>query len=124
MSDHENTGQALRPSAGGFETIKIAAAVARLKSKLESSSADREAVSLVKDLGLNVMLMMLKRGARLHEHRTKGPITVQVLSGAVRFVAANTPNELGVGNIIALDREIPHRVEALDDSILLLTTAL
>ena len=38
--------------------------------------------------------MLLKRGARLHEHRTKGPVTVQVVAGAVRFVAANSHNEL------------------------------
>ena len=79
---------------------------------------------MVKDYGLNVMLMMLKCGARLHEHRTKGPITVQVLSGAVNFVAANTHNQLAAGTLFALDREVPHSVEALEDSILLLTAAL
>ncbi len=124
MADHDTSGQALRPTQGAFASIKIADEIARLKAKLDASSGDRESASLVKDYGLNVMLMMLKCGARLHEHRTKGPITVQVLSGAVNFVAANTHNQLAAGTLFALDREVPHSVEALEDSILLLTAAL
>jgi len=124
MADHDTIGQALRPSEGAFASIKIADEIARLKAKLDASPADREGASLVKDYGLNVMLMMLKRGARLHEHRTKGPITVQVISGSVNFVAANTPNQLVAGTLFALDREVPHSVDALEDSVLLLTAAL
>jgi len=124
MADRETAGQVLRPPKGGFVSIRIGDEVARLRTKLESSSADREAVSLVKDYGLNVMLMVLKQGARLHEHHTKGPLTVHVIGGLVRLVAANTPHELAVGGILALDREIPHSVDALEDSVLLLTTAL
>lgn len=61
----------------------------------------------MKDYGLNVMLMLLKRGARLHEHRAKGPLTVQVVAGVVRFVAANSHNELAAGTIVAVDRDVP-----------------
>ena len=50
-------------------------------------SEDRHAMSFVKDAALNVLLMVLKKGAHLHEHRTKGPITVQVVSGSIRFSA-------------------------------------
>jgi quercetin dioxygenase-like cupin family protein len=49
---------------------------------------------------------------------------VQVITGLVRIVAANSPNEIATGGILALDREIPHSVEAAEESVLLLTTAL
>jgi quercetin dioxygenase-like cupin family protein len=124
MADRETAGQALRPSKGGFVSIRIAEEIAKLRAKLDSASGDREAVSLVKDYGLNVMLMVLKQGARIHEHHTKGPLTVQVIAGLVRIVAANSPNEIATGGILALDREIPHSVEAVEESVLLLTTAL
>ena len=124
MADRETTGQALRPPKGGSVSIRVGDEVARLRAKLESSSADREAVSLVKDYGLNVMLMVLKKGARLHEHHTKGPVTVHVVAGRVSLVAADTPHEIAAGGILALDREIPHSVDALEESVLLLTTAL
>src|SRR5215469_2003511 len=124
MAENEKAGQALRPGKGGFELIEIAREALRLKTKLEAGGADREAVSLVKDYGLNVMLMVLRRGARLHEHHTKGPVTVHVLSGCVSLVASGTPHQIASGAMIALDREVAHSVEALQDSALLLTTAI
>ena len=84
---NEHNKQALRPAAGGMITVKFADEIAHLKSTAEWKSADRHAVSLVKDAALNVLLMVLKKGAHLHEHRTKGPITVQVVSGSIRFSA-------------------------------------
>ncbi len=124
MADDENIGQALRPAPGGFAMIDVTAEIDQLKSKLGASGGDREAKSLVKDYGLNVMLMALRRGARLHEHRTRGPLTVQVMSGRVNFAAAGVPHEITPGTMFALDREIVHSVEALEDSVLLLTTAI
>ncbi len=124
MAESEKAGQALRPDAGGFAMIDVGAEVSRLKSKLDASGGDRLAESLVKDYGLNVMLMCLRRGARLHEHRTKGPLTVQVISGRISFAAAGTPHEVAPGVMFALDREVLHSVEALEDSVLLLTTAI
>ena len=116
--------QALRPAAGEMVSLSIAYEVARLKAKPEWSSADRLAASLVKDDALNILLMMLKKGARLAEHRTKGPIAIQVLSGSVRFSAGNKSANLSSGSIVALDRNIVHELEGLEESIVLLTTAI
>lgn len=116
--------QALRPSAGGMVSLSIIDEVARLKAKPEWSSQDRLAVSLVKDDSLNILLMVLKKGARLAEHRTRGPIAVQVLSGSVHFSAGSKGAELSSGSIAALDRNIVHELEALDESVVVLTTAI
>ena len=116
--------QALRPAAGEMVSLSIANEVARLKAKPEWSSADRLAASLVKDDALNILLMMLKKGARLAEHRTKGPIAIQVLSGSVRFSAGNKSANLSSGSIVALDRNIVHELEGLEESLVLLTTAI
>jgi quercetin dioxygenase-like cupin family protein len=67
--------------------------------------------------------MVLKKGARLAEHRTKGPIAVQVLSGLVRFSAASKDAQLKPGTMAALHRDVVHELEALQDSVVLLTTA-
>jgi quercetin dioxygenase-like cupin family protein len=69
------------------------------------------------------VLTVLKNGARLEEHRTKGPIAVHVLSGLVRFNARSECAELSPGSIAALDRGIVHELEALDESVVLLITA-
>ena len=120
----QGSRQALRPSAGGMLSLSIMDEVARLKAKPEWLSEDRLAVSLVKDDSLNILLMVLKKGARLAEHRTRGPIAVQVLSGSVRFSAGSKDAELSSGSFAALDRNIVHELEALDESVVLLTTAI
>ncbi len=116
--------QALRPSAGGMLSLNIMDEADHLKTRPEWPSQDRLAASLVKDDALNVLLMVLKKGARLAEHRTKGPIVVHVLSGFVRFSAESKSLELSSGNMAALDRNIVHELEALEESIVLLTTAI
>lgn len=73
----ETNRQALRPAAGGMLSLKIEDETARLKAKPEWPSSDRLAASLVKDDALNILLMVLKKEARLAEHRTRGPIAVQ-----------------------------------------------
>ncbi|HJU11805.1 MAG TPA: cupin domain-containing protein [Candidatus Binataceae bacterium] len=123
MSDGVNR-QPLRPGAGEMLSFKIMDEAVRLKSKPEWSSATRMSVSLVKDDALNILLMVLKKGAQLPEHRTKGPIALQVVSGLIRFTAGGKHAELSSGSIVALDREIAHEVEALEESVVLLTTAI
>lgn len=120
----ESSRQALRPSAGEMLSLKIMDEVARLKAKPEWSSVNRLAISLVKDDALNILLMVLKKGARLEEHRTKGPIAVHVLSGTVRFRAGSESAELLSGSIAALDRNVVHDLEALEESVVLLITAI
>jgi quercetin dioxygenase-like cupin family protein len=81
-------------------------------------------VSLVKDEALNILLMLLKRGAWLNEHRTRGAIALQVLAGSIRFSAGAKQTLVTSGNMIALDRDVPHSLESLEESAVLLTTAI
>ena len=125
MSEQEhNNRQALRPSEGEMLTIKIADEIARLKGGREWTFADRQAVSLVKDDALNVLLLLLKKGARLHEHHTKGPIAVHVVSGSVRFTKGADQRSISSGMIVALDRNVSHSVEALEEAALILISAI
>jgi quercetin dioxygenase-like cupin family protein len=121
MSDDAKK-EALRPAPGGMLSLAIANEIARLTAKPEWSSVDRLAANLVKNGALNILLMVLKKGARLAEHRTKGPVAVYVVSGSIGFSAANQTSEVSSGSIIALDHEVVHALKALADSVLLLIT--
>lgn len=123
MTEHRSR-QALRPSMGEMVSLNITDEVTRLKAKPEWSSEDRLAVSLVKDDALNILLMVLKEGARLAEHRTKGPIAVQVITGSVRFSVGSEQTALSAGHMAALDRNVVHSLEALEESVILLTTSI
>jgi quercetin dioxygenase-like cupin family protein len=121
-SKPESGDQALRPRAGGLVVINLADETAKLRQTIASN--DRQAVSLVKDGPLNVLLMTLKKGAELGEHRTRGPLSLHVLTGAIRFHARSQQITLAAGCVLALDRDVAHSVTAIEDSSLLLTTAI
>ena len=106
---------------GGLIAVDVRAEISRLKSEPAWADNDRHGSSLVKGDGINVALMMLKKGARLQEHHTRAPITVQVIEGKINFVAKGKSQIATVGTIVALDRAIEHSVEALEESAIVLT---
>lgn len=123
MADHDANEQAIRPTVGGMLTVEIASALGRIKASPEWVHSGRHSLSLVKDKALNVMLVAMKKGATLHEHRTKGPVAIHLLSGAIRL---RGPQErtLTQGMLAALDRDVPHSLEATEESALILITAI
>jgi quercetin dioxygenase-like cupin family protein len=102
-------------------TVDVEAEIGRLKSEPAWASGDRHGTSLVKGDGINVALMLLKKGAKLQEHHTRAPITAHVLEGRINFIASGKTHLLTAGMLLALDRAIAHSVEALEESALVLT---
>jgi uncharacterized protein (DUF2249 family)/quercetin dioxygenase-like cupin family protein len=71
--------------------------------------------------GATMMRLSLDAGESLREHVATTPILVQVLSGQVALVVGREHIDLTTGAIIHLDANLPHAVEALTKSHLLLT---
>ena len=111
-----------RELAGPAVTFKINDEIDMLTREPEWLSGDRNAVTVVKTPNLGVVLTAVKKGAKLCGHEVDGPITIQVLSGAVRFGLGVEAKTLRDGTVIALDRAIPHVIEALENSALILTS--
>jgi len=110
-----------RVISGPAITFAIAEEITLLKQEPEWISGTRNAVTVVKTANLSIVLTAIKKGATLCGHEVDGPITLQVLSGAVRFGVAGEPRTLTAGTVIALDKAIPHDIQALEESELLLT---
>jgi len=83
----------------------------------------QNARTLIKYDDLRVVLIALKGGARIPEHKTNGRISVQVLSGHVRLNASGRAFNLFPGSVLSLEECAPHDLEALEESALLLTIA-
>jgi quercetin dioxygenase-like cupin family protein len=115
-ADHENF-----LAQGGQVAVDIRAEIARLKREPAWADNDRHGSSLVKGDGINVALMLLKAGAKLQEHHTRAPITLQVIDGRINFVANGKAQAVTSGMLVALDRAIEHSVEALEESAIVLT---
>ncbi len=95
--------------------------IERLKKEPEWLSGDRNSATLVKTSHLSVVLVLLRKGATMCGHEVEGPITVFALSGSIRFGAGQDTRVLKSRDLLSLDKEIPHDVEALEDSAFLLT---
>ena len=59
----------------------------------------------------------------MSDHRTDGRISIQTVSGHLQVRAEGRTFDLPAGSLLSLDRGLPHDVEALQDSALLLTIA-
>jgi quercetin dioxygenase-like cupin family protein len=71
----------------------------------------------------DVVLTVLTSNARLHEHKAIGKISVQAIAGRIRMHVQDKVFDLLAGHLVALERALPHDVEALEDSAFLLTIA-
>jgi quercetin dioxygenase-like cupin family protein len=112
-----------RPLHGPLQSFDLDAEVARLREEKAWQEGRRNAITLRKGEGLNVVLLVMKEGDRLEEHSAPGPITLSVHEGRIRFSAADKDAEVEAGTMVACDAGVRHSVEALGDAVCLLTVA-
>jgi quercetin dioxygenase-like cupin family protein len=112
-----------RPLHGPLQSFNLAAEVASLREEKAWQEGRRNAITLRKGEGLNVVLLVMKEGDRLDEHSAPGPIALSVHEGRIRFSAADKGVEAEAGTVLACDAGVRHSVEALDDAVCLLNVA-
>jgi quercetin dioxygenase-like cupin family protein len=112
-----------RPAAGPVFHARLGEQVERLRQEPAWRAGDRNAITLVKTPALSLVLLALKEGARLHEHRAEGSLAVQVVSGSVRVDAGGRRVELAPGEVLVLEPGLEHALEAVRESAVLLTIA-
>jgi quercetin dioxygenase-like cupin family protein len=80
--------------------------------------------TLFKKSDFRMVLISMDKGSILKEHHADGTISIQVLKGSIRFTAQGVAHSLEVNAVLMLGASIKHEVEALEDSVFLLTVAL
>ena len=61
----------------------------------------------------------LRKGAKLPEHAHVHEQLATVVSGKLRFIIAGQPRELSAGESVALKSNVPHGVEAMEETVVL-----
>ncbi len=89
----------------------------------EAYQHGRTSKTLVKHPDLRIVLTALKAGQHIQEHKAAGRISVQTVTGHIRMHLPDRTVDLPAGRMLVLDREMPHDVEALEESSFLLTMA-
>jgi quercetin dioxygenase-like cupin family protein len=110
-----------RPVEAPLLQVRLAEHLERLKQEPTWRERGRNAITLTKEPGLRLVLMVLGRGTKISEHQAAGPLTLHVLNGSVIFRRHGSADTLGAGELIVLEAAIDHEVEALEESAVLLT---
>lgn len=113
-----------RPLRGALQTFDLEEEIGRLREEEAWQRGQRNAITLRKGEGMNVVLFVMKAGDRLEEHAAPGPLSLSVREGRVRFeVPEEETVEAGAGVLLTCDAGIRHAVEAATDAVCVLTVA-
>ena len=86
--------------------------------------ANHVTTAILKSAQLELVQLVLPKGAVLREHSVSGEITVQCIEGLIEFTTSNTSQQLAPGQLIHRAAGEPHALRALADSTALLTICL
>ena len=121
MTKNQRKGTTQRLLHAQLLSFEVKAYMKKLKKQVQWRNGDRNAMTLVKSSALRIVLVGLRKGATMREHQVEGPITLFVLEGSIRFVVGAKKCKLLSNSLMTLDKTIPHDVEAVRDSVFLLT---
>ena len=83
----------------------------------------RSSRTLAKYPDFRAVLVTMKEGTTMEEHKTEGSISLHTLSGRVRLSVGRERIDIPADHVVMLYSDLPHSVEALADSSFLLTIA-
>jgi quercetin dioxygenase-like cupin family protein len=109
-------------TASTFTSFPIRAMAQQLMIEEAFQQSGRNALTLIRHAALTVVLTVLKEGAVLHEHQAPAPVTLVPLFGQIVLLTdeGKTRLMLGQENTAVFAANLPHRVEAHQDSAFLL----
>ncbi len=95
--------------------------ILQIKHEITWATTDHNSITIFKSDNTTVVLIGMHQNAELKKHNAYGDIHVQVLEGKINFCTEQQTVSLQKGQMIALKADIPHSVQALEDSFFLLT---
>lgn len=101
----------------------VATMISEMKAEPTWEAASRNAMTLLKDHALRIVLVVMRAGTSIARHRAEGPIAVQVLEGELRFTAGSQELSLRPGRLVTVAAGVPHGVLAMEDAAFLLSVS-
>lgn len=125
----DQSDERLRPHpsnrlAGPVVTLNLPDLARALQAEPHPAKAGHRQAGLVHRGPLRLLLFTFEAGGRLPEHRAPGHVVIHCLRGQLDVTAGDAQHRLGTGEALALDPNVPHAVEAISESDMLLTIAL
>ncbi len=118
-----NRPQGERVLNAPFVFIDIDEYVKQLINEDAWEKNDRNSITVHKNDTLTTVVVCLHEHAVINNNSIDGFLTVQVFDGKVKLQVETEEMEMGKGQCVVLQKFINHSIEALQDTVLLLTTA-
>jgi quercetin dioxygenase-like cupin family protein len=91
-----------RPLSGDLLRFHLSDERGRAGDPAALEQHGRSSRTLVKQGPLRVTLVVVRPGGAIAPHHADGPITVQVLDGAIRFRAGESEHALAAGDLLVV----------------------
>jgi len=112
-----------RPLDEAVMIFDLPAILADLKREITWRTGRRNAVTLLKQPGLRLVLVALKAGAEVADHQTDTPVILQGLEGRAAVRMDGDEHVLTAGQVLTMRPGLTHAVRAQSEAAFLLTLA-
>ena len=102
-------------------TFDFAAEIELLRREEHWLRDGRISKTLVKHSDFRIVLMLMKTGMLMQEHKTDARISIQTLSGRLLIKLEGQTVELPAGHLLVLEKALSHDVKVLEESAFLLS---
>lgn len=99
----------------------LAAEIEQLNGEEHWVKDGRISKTLVKHSDFRIVLMFMKAGTLMQEHKTDARLSIHALSGRLLIKLDGQTVELPAGHLLVLEKGLMHDVSALEESVFLLS---
>ena len=126
MDEKSNEATTQRPQGerivdSSLVTIDLRSFTLQIRKEKAWENSDRNAITVFKTDAMRIVLIGLHKDAEMVKHTAKGMISIQVLEGEILFTTEERSVKLKQGEMLALHENVPHSVQANEETIFLLT---
>lgn len=123
MTSYEEQRTRPAPSerfAGPEHHLHLDQALAFLRKEPQTTRAGHLQMTLLHRASVRLVLFAFESGGKLPQHSAPGVVTIHLLRGRMRVRTPSESYDLGAGDLLTLERDVPHDVEALEECDMLL----
>ena len=101
--------------------IDIPSFIEQVKEEKAWEKNDRNGITVFKSDTLTIVVSALQASAEIRDNAVDGLFTIQVLKGDARVTTPDGDVNMTAGQLLTFHPQVPHSIQALSDSIFLLS---
>lgn len=111
------------PIPSPLKTFRIPTLIDQMKQEEIWYKSGRNAKTVLKTPWMRLVLNTMKAGTGIKKHQTKGPISIHCIEGELKLNVEDSSVILQKGDLLTLEENTLHSVDALQETAFLLTIA-